>query len=290
MKTRIIVAAVAIPVLLAVIFLLPPWAFGILLGAVSALCAVEFMMATRVDTNPRIIGYAAVSAFLIPLVQSFPGISMGGLFVALLLLIALFVEAILAYDTDRAIPFSFVGLTFFAGGVIPLLLGTLAVLRAIPEGMLFGDFGSGGLFFDGRVYVLIPIAIAFISDAGGYFAGFFFGQRKLIEKISPKKTIEGSLGGFAAALAFMLIYCLVMILAFGAEYNLLAAALYAIFGSTVTQLGDLAFSMIKREYGKKDFGSLIPGHGGMLDRFDSMILLAPFITVLVFWLPVFLQG
>jgi len=292
MRTRLYVAAIGIPVLLAVIFLLPPWAFGIALGAIAALSAFEFVTATRVATNIRITVYCAVSAFATPLLLSFSTQMMGGVFIALLLLLALLTEAILAYETERAIPFTYICLAFFAGAVIPLLLGTLATLRAIPEGYLFGDLvlGELRLFFDGRVYVLLPIGIAFISDAGGYFAGRFFGRRKLIEKISPKKTIEGALGGFVATLAFMLIYGLIMVGALGAQINLLAALIYAIFGSAVTQLGDLAFSLIKREYAKKDFGHILPGHGGMLDRFDSLIFVAPFIAALVFWFPVFLQG
>jgi len=285
MRTRLYVAAIGIPVLFAVIFFLPPWAFGIVLGLISALCALEFVMATRAASNIRMVVYTVASAFLIPVLQSFPLFVMSGVFISLIL--ALFAEAILAYGTDRSIPFSHVCSAFFAGGVIPLFLGSLATLRAIPAYM---PFDSGGLFFDGQVYVLIPIVIAFASDAGGYFAGYAFGRRKLIGKISPKKTVEGSIGGFAAALIFMLIYCLVMIIAFEAAFNLLAVAVYAILGSAVTQLGDLAFSLIKREFNKKDFGNLLPGHGGMLDRFDSMVFLAPFITALVFWMPVFLQG
>jgi len=287
MKTRLYVAAAGIPALIIIIFLLPPWAFGIALGAVTALCAVEFVTTTRAAANLRVIVYCAVSAFLIPFLQSFSTSLLGGIFLALLLLLALIIETILAYETERAIPFSSVSLAFFAGAVIPLLLSSLAALRAIPTGMPFGDSGT---FFDGRAYVIIPIAIAFASDAGGYFAGHMFGKHKLIEKISPKKTIEGSIGAFAAALAVMLVYCLVMIIAFDAEFDLLAVAVYGILGCAVTQIGDLAFSVIKREYGKKDFGNILPGHGGMLDRFDSLILLSPFIATLVFWFPVFLQG
>jgi len=285
MRTRLYVAAVGIPALLAVIFFLPPWAFGIATGLVAAVCAVEFITATRVASNRRILATCAGSAFSIPLFLSFS--EMGGIFIALLLLLILFVEAMLAYETSRSIPFSHVCLSFFGGAVIPLFLGTLAILRAIPAGQFYGVIGP---FFDGRVYVLIPIAIAFVSDAGGYFGGRAFGRHKLIEKISPKKTLEGSLGAFAATFFLMLIFSFVMVLAFDAEYSLLAVLLYSVFGSAVTQLGDLAFSFIKREYGIKDFGHILPGHGGMLDRFDSMILLAPFITALIFWLPVFLQG
>ncbi|MCL2842996.1 MAG: phosphatidate cytidylyltransferase [Oscillospiraceae bacterium] len=287
MKTRLIVAAVCVPVLLVVIFLLPPWAFGILLGAVAAVSALEFIGATGALSVRRMLGYCAGAAFLIPFSMSFSTSILLGVFVAILLLIALLVEAILAYDTAHAMPFSHLCLAFFGGAVIPMFLGTLSTLRAIPEGFLFGDVG---LFFDGRFYVLLPFAIAFLSDGGGYFAGLTFGRRKLIEKVSPKKTIEGSIGGFVASLVAMLIFTLVMVLEFDASYTLWAVPIYGLLGSAVTQLGDLAFSMMKREYGKKDFGHLIPGHGGMLDRFDSMVFVAPFVTGLVFLLPLFLQG
>ncbi|MCL2568788.1 MAG: phosphatidate cytidylyltransferase [Oscillospiraceae bacterium] len=288
MRTRIYVAAAGVPAILAVIFLLPPWAFGITVGLVAAFCAAEFVFVTRSATSNRVVVYCAVSAFLIPLLNSVSTLPMGGIFVAVVLLLILFTEAILAYDTERAVPFSYVALSFFAGAVIPLFLGTLVTLRAIPAGMFLGD--GSGRFFGGQVYVLIPIFIAFVSDAGGYFAGHAFGRRKLIEKVSPKKTIEGSLGGFAAAFALMFIFTFVMVLFFDATFNILAIFVFGILGSAVTQIGDLSFSLIKREYGKKDFGHILPGHGGMLDRFDSMILLAPFITALMFWIPPFLQG
>jgi len=288
MKTRIIVAAVGIPLLVLVVFLLPVWVFGGLLGVIAAIGAVEFVMATKTATNIRMVVYCAAAAFAIPLAMSFT-LPMAGTFIALVLLLALAGEALLAYGTERAIPVGHITMAFFAGAVIPLLLGSLSTLRAIAEGMPM-PFGEDGSFFDGRIYVLIPFVIAFASDGGGYFVGNAFGKHKLIEKISPKKTIEGSLGGFLATLVAVLIFCLVMILAFDAEYNLAAVLIYSVVGSAVTQLGDLIFSFIKREYGKKDFGSLLPGHGGMLDRFDSLIVLAPFVAAMVLWFPIFWQG
>ena len=286
MKQRIYTAAIGIPLMLLVVFLTPTWFFGIVLGLIAALAAVEFIFATRSAFHLRMVIYCGASAFLIPFLNGLLTNPVSGLFVATLLLLALFVEALLAYETPRAIPFSFICLGFFAGAIIPLMLSTLVMLRAIPSLL---PHANGGLFFDGRAYVMLPIFVAFLSDGGGYFGGYFFGKRKLIEKISPKKTMEGALGGFAVAFAGMLIYCLVMILFFDAAYSLLAVLLYGIFGSAVTQIGDLSFSFIKREYGIKDFGKIIPGHGGMLDRLDSIVFVAPFLTALIFWLPMFLQ-
>jgi len=281
LNPRIKVAIVGVPVLLLILFLTPPWIFGILVGLIAGISAVELVSTARSARNVRVMGYVAVSAFAIPILQSFPLLPVDWMLVAVLLAVVLFVEMLLAYDTERAMSVSHFGLNILAGLVIPVFLGSLSTLRSIPE---------IGWFFDGRVYVLIPIVIAFTTDAGAYFAGHAFGKHKLLEKVSPKKTIEGAVGGFVAALVSMLIFTFVMVLAFDAEYSLLAVLIYSVVGSAITQIGDLAFSLIKREYGKKDFGNLLPGHGGVLDRFDSMVFLAPFITAMLFWLPIFLRG
>ena len=102
---------------------------------------------------------------------------------------------------------------------------------------------------------------------------------------APNKTLEGSLGGIAAAIIGMVVYAIILhVLKFRVNY--LIAILYGILGSVTGSFGDLCFSVIKRQTGLKDYGTLIPGHGGVLDRFDSMVFVAPLIEALLVILPV----
>ena len=137
---------------------------------------------------------------------------------------------------------------------------------------------------------MVPFAVAFISDSFAYLVGMRFGKHKLSPVISPNKTIEGVLGGMAVTILGMLIYGLVLQLGFGFQVNYLYAIIYAVAGSAAGVFGDLCFSVIKRQTGIKDYGNLIPGHGGILDRFDSMILVAPLMEMLLFLLPMAVKG
>ena len=138
----------------------------------------------------------------------------------------------------------------------------------------------------GRFLVLIPIMIPFIADAGAYFAGRFFGKRKLAPVLSPHKTIEGAIGGLAAGIISMLIYGIVMQFAFELGYRYVYAGLIGLVGSLVSIVGDLSFSMVKRETGIKDYGTIFRAHGGVLDRFDSVIFAAPVVELMMLLLPV----
>ncbi len=138
---------------------------------------------------------------------------------------------------------------------------------------------------NGRFFVLLPFVVAFLSDAGAYFVGLRFGKHKLAPVVSPNKTIEGVLGGFGFALAGMLVYGLILQLFLQFRVNYGAVILYAIAGTGVDVMGDLCFSVVKRQTGIKDYGNLIPGHGGVLDRFDSMVLVAPLMEALLLILP-----
>lgn len=132
-----------------------------------------------------------------------------------------------------------------------------------------------------RFTVILPFICAWLSDTGGYFIGRFFGKHKLVPTISPKKTVEGAIGGVVFATIGSIAYILIMVWTMaGGMANLEAIikfGLIGLVGSVISQLGDLVASCIKRDFDKKDYGSILPGHGGFLDRFDSVLYVTPFI-------------
>jgi len=131
-------------------------------------------------------------------------------------------------------------------------------------------------YLDGTKYIWLIFIIAFGTDTFAYFAGNLFGKRKLCPKISPNKTIEGSIGGILGSLALTIIYSVLMNIT-----PIWKLVILSIITSIISQIGDLVASRIKRITGIKDFGDIIPGHGGIIDRFDSIILTAPVIYYFV---------
>jgi phosphatidate cytidylyltransferase len=139
--------------------------------------------------------------------------------------------------------------------------------------------------------VLVTLAGAWMSDTGAYFFGIALGRRRLAPTISPKKTVEGALGGAVVALASQMLvawiytrYCALTGASVSVNYWLLA--LLSPFISALSVLGDLSASVVKRQFGVKDFGRIMPGHGGALDRFDSVLLVIPFVYNLFLYFPI----
>lgn len=120
------------------------------------------------------------------------------------------------------------------------------------------------------LYILIFLG-AWITDSFAYFSGVFFGKHKLIPEVSPKKTVEGAIGGIVFCVLSYIVYGLIMIYAFHLNVNLFFLALSAVLVAIIAQVGDLIMSVIKRYYHVKDYGRMFPGHGGVLDRFDSIL-------------------
>lgn len=138
----------------------------------------------------------------------------------------------------------------------------------------------------GQYLVTMTIWLPLISDIFAYFTGYFLGRHKLIPDVSPKKTVEGSIGGMTASGIAAIVFALVIAKMNGGELGiLLFVRMFAVgaIASLISQAGDLIMSVIKRRYGIKDYGKLFPGHGGVLDRFDSVMAVAPIVLMLTFF-------
>lgn len=138
----------------------------------------------------------------------------------------------------------------------------------------------------GRYIYLLAFIIPWVTDTFAYFCGRAFGKHKLIPDVSPKKTVEGSVGGTVCAVLVTLLYGLLIGAVTESKPNYLPLALVTLIVSLVSQCGDLIMSLVKRKFGIKDYGKLFPGHGGVLDRFDSVICVSPFIYFMTEFIPV----
>lgn len=161
-------------------------------------------------------------------------------------------------------------LTFATNLYITVGFSSIVMLHDIN----YGDTAHGRY-----MYILIFVG-AWIPDIAAYFCGKFFGRHKLIPDVSPKKTVEGAVGGvIAGGLSFVLFGLVIDKLGFG-EARYLELALAGVVIAVVSIFGDLVASLIKRQYGIKDYGKIFPGHGGVLDRFDSIIAISPFLLMI----------
>lgn len=270
MLTRILVAVVLAPLFFVVLFFLDPvWLAG-LMAFICAMASFELLRATRVAHHNGMYFFTAISAAAIP-VGCWLGL--GALVVpmaAVFLMLTLFTIAIRLYDQDKAVRMEDVFMCLFGGLVIPMCLSALVQLKCMDHG---------------QYLVLLPVICAFLTDAGAYFVGVFFGKHRGITKVSPNKSLEGYVGGIVFGGIFLLLYGVILRQCVGIPVSLPVMGIYGLIGSAVTEVGDLSFSLIKRQFGIKDYGTLLPGHGGMMDRFDSMTFAAPTLMILVALIP-----
>lgn len=272
MKARILVAVILAPLFFIDLFLLPPVCLAVTVAAIAAMASYELLRATQVAHHNLMYVYTAIAAAVIPMgywLGCGEVVTPGA---ALLLMAALFWVAIRLYGRENEVGFEHVMVCLFGGLVIPIFLSALVQLKGMENG---------------RYLVLLPVICAFLTDAGAYFAGVFLGKHRGITKVSPNKSLEGYIGGILSGAVFMLLYGLLLRQCAHLEVSFPILALYGLLGSAITELGDLSFSLVKRQYSIKDYGHLLPGHGGMLDRFDSMIFAAPMLLLLVKLLPAF---
>jgi phosphatidate cytidylyltransferase len=162
--------------------------------------------------------------------------------------------------------------TLFGLLYIPWLLGYFLLLRYTPDGQL------------GLGYLLMPLLASFASDVGGFFFGSLLGKRPLAPDISPSKTLEGAIGGLVGSFLVVLLGGL-WLTRLSVTLDPWMELLFSVLVSSSAQLGDLTESLIKRTLDAKDSGNFLPGHGGILDRLDSLLFAVPatyfFITLVV---------
>lgn len=267
MKTRVIVAVALLPLLLLIVLGLPAVWTAVLVAAMGVIAVWELLHGTGLVRHMRLIAYSMLMAVAISIWSYFGCEMKWALLGFVVYFLALYCEMLAAHAKLR---FDAICVSAFAGIVIPLCFTSLLRILMMEHG---------------KYYIMVAFILAFTSDSGAYFAGRFFGKHKLAPVISPKKTVEGAIGGIFSAILFMLAYGLVVQYGFKLSFNYPLAALYGALGSVGSVVGDLTFSVVKRQVNIKDYGKLLPGHGGILDRFDSMVVVAPLTEVLILLLP-----
>lgn len=276
MRTRILVSVVFVPVLLYIMLACPPVLWALVVSFIAGMAAFEFLRAMQVEQK-WMHGAAVASAAAVPLLcwlhrERAPMPTHYVLPVAVVLVCLVFLGAIVSYGREDEPSVAQLMSCFFAGVLIPMGLSALVELKCMERG---------------EYLVLLAVLLTFVTDASAYFVGVFFGKHRGITKVSPNKSLEGYVGGFLLGALFAVLYGYLLERLAGLSVHYPALALCGLCGAAVTELGDLAFSYIKRKQGIKDFGTLLPGHGGMMDRFDSMTFCGPVVYCLAVYLSVF---
>ncbi|MCX4372183.1 MAG: phosphatidate cytidylyltransferase [Dysosmobacter sp.] len=266
MRSRILVAVVGVPALLYVVLGAPSIVMALALIALAGVGTMELQQCVSGTKKAELAAFSALLA----------GLTVGWYF----------------NTPERVSVLFLMGLVFFFGYAI--LRGGEVKFNQIMAGF-FGAAAIGYSFASflrleasgmHRAYLLLPFILSFACDTFAFFAGLTLGRHKLAPKVSPKKTVEGSIGGLAGNVVCGLLFVWVMDRFFGGsaiEYG--PMILIALLCGVVAQVGDLSFSLIKREFGIKDYGRLFLAHGGVLDRFDSVLFVAPVIEIIFSLMP-----
>lgn len=267
MVKRILTAVIALPLVILLLWLDNPVLMMAGMTIVSVISVGEILLATKYFSNKGIAAVCMIFVTALPsflcfdvMIRYFPMLS--GTFLLIMFIIMLF-------DHEK-VKFQEIALMSFVSFLVPLSLSTIVFLEKKNE---YGIF-----------YVILALLIPWISDAGAYFIGSAMGKHKMAPKISPKKSWEGFFGGIVTAVISVIAVGLgypwyIGLIGGTADFtvNIPLLIVVAIVGSVLGVIGDFSASLLKRQCMVKDFGSILPGHGGILDRFDSVLFVAPFL-------------
>ena len=256
LRTRVIVAAILLPIGLALIYI-GGWAFSGFVTIIVALAAWEYGQLFRgIDLQPSLV-IAVAGAAAIALGRAWNGFDSAPVLISGIL-IASMIYHMVTYERGRDQAGSDFAVTLSAAFYVGWLGAYLISIRELP----------GGFW-----WLLLVLPIVWFADSGAYFIGRAFGKRKLSPRLSPKKTWEGYLGGVVVGTMGAVGLAYLWAIWAGPDFSItpLHSVLLGLLLSTITTLGDLGESMIKRQSGIKDSSNLIPGHGGVFDRIDSWL-------------------
>ncbi len=278
MKTRIITAGFILMFFIPFVLFSHTPAYPVLVALLSFIAAYEVLRAFELEREivPSILAYLlCVSMPIVAYVlrdnkELFLTVLLFSIFIGMILLFAtmVFMHPRYKYSTISSM------YNFLIYVVVSF--SALSFIRNFPEIEGFSTF-------------VMVFVIAWLTDVFAYFTGFFFGKHKLCPEISPKKTIEGAVGGvvFGTGAAFLFAFVMTLINK-ELQVNYISIAIFAPLLSVVSQLGDLFASAVKREREIKDYGYLLPGHGGIVDRFDSVLAVSgPMLLISLFY-PMFI--
>ena len=269
---RIIFAVIAAPASIAIIYF-GDWALTIVLSVLAALAAWELFRIARATGATPLEPAGIALAALIPLAVHAQRLGLYTLsLTTLIALVLLLFASTIWLRGPSGRPLSSVAITSF-GVLYSSLFSYVYALR-------YHDYAVGA--GAGTILVVLPILLTWATDVGAYAVGRTMGSRKLIPSVSPGKTVEGALGGLALAVVICLLYVKFLMMRYAQlAMTIQGAILFAIVVSVAAQTGDLAESLLKREAGVKDSSRIIPGHGGILDRFDSLLFALPIAFLLL---------
>ena len=268
LKPRLLTAIIGIPAILVIVILSEFWhpLMNIALAFVTGVMIAEYLYGNKLLKNylisvPSIIFGAAMCLLV-------------GTKLMYVLFFALIIFEFLVIIV-RHEQISYSDLAYALVGTMIITFGTASIAYICATGLSLSFF-----------FVLI-FAIPWMSDSGAFFAGNLFGKHKLCPKISPKKTVEGAIGGMAVcilsavAMGFIFQYLITPNL----KIHFIPLIIVGAFDAVLSIVGDLSFSLIKRSINIKDYGNIFPGHGGMLDRLDSIIFTVPMVLIINSFLP-----
>ena len=267
MKTRIISAAVMLAIFIPCLIFSNTVVFDIVVAIICLLATFEMLNCLGYAGDFKILIPSALASVLLPLFVRVFGL--GSMIPNILMIFAvLYLLLLFGYAVFSKGKINIKNMSLVFSEIFFIIFGFTSILSI--------RYFEGGEF----LYLLIFIS-AWITDTGAYFTGVKIGKTKLIPDVSPKKTVEGAIGGIICCVLAFVIYALVLLIFFDKKPNFFIYILLALILSVVSMIGDLIASLIKRVYNKKDYSNLIPGHGGIMDRFDSILATSAVMYVLL---------